>query len=46
MEMSPKAIVAELDRYIIGQSEAKKPSQSHSETDIVEAVCPKKFETK
>lgn len=24
MEMSPKAIVAELDRYIIGQSEAKK----------------------
>ena len=24
MEMSPKAIVAELDRYIVGQSEAKK----------------------
>lgn len=34
MEMSPKAIVAELDRYIIGQSEAKKSRRNRTQKQI------------
>lgn len=40
--MTPKEIVAELDKYIIGQNEARSPLQSPSETDTEEAFSRRK----
>ena len=36
-QLTPRQIVHELDRFIVGQDEAKKRLQSHSETDTAAA---------
>jgi len=43
MELTPRQIVHELDRYIVGQEEAKRQWRSRSETDIAEAGLVKIF---
>jgi ATP-dependent protease HslVU (ClpYQ) ATPase subunit len=42
--LTPKQIVSELDKYIIGQSEAKKWLQLHLEADIEEDWSMKNFD--